>query len=96
MNQKSICYYYKTVNENNKTVFRCLFDGRYDIVERNSLDIKNSKNFRMNDKYEATDEDLIQFRDDFINYNDELRRPYFKNKDKKVFKVDITLPMMQC
>jgi hypothetical protein len=43
----------------------------------------------MNANYEATDEDLIQFRDDFINYNDELRRPYFKNKDKKVFKVDM-------
>ena len=36
MSAKSICYYYKIVNENNKSVFRCLFDGRYDIVERKS------------------------------------------------------------
>jgi hypothetical protein len=43
----------------------------------------------MNDKYEATDDDLIQFRDDFTAYNNELRKPYFKSKDKKVFKVDM-------
>lgn len=86
---KSICYYYKTTNENNKAMFRCLFDGRYDIVERKSLDIKNSKNYRMNDKYEATDDDLIQFRDDFLGFNEELRKPFFKNKEKKVFKIDM-------
>ena len=89
MSAKSICYYYKIVTEDNKPVFRCLFDGRYDIVERKSLDIRNSKNFRLNDKYEATDDDLIQFRKDFTAFNLELRKPYFKNKDKTVFKVDM-------
>ena len=86
---KSICYYFKTVNANNQSVFRCLFDGRYDIVEKKSFDIRNSKNFRMNDKYEATDDDLIQFRDDFTEFNNELKKLYFKNKDKTVFKVDM-------
>lgn len=86
---KSVCYYYKTVNNNNQSVFRCLYDGRYDIVEVKSLDIRNCRNFRMNDKYEATDDDLMQFRDDFLAYNEELKKPFFKNKDKTVFKVDI-------
>ena len=89
MSAKLVCYYYKIVNDDNKSVFRCLYDGRYDIVEQKSLDIRNSRNFRLNDKYDATDDDLIQFREDFTAFNSELRKPYFKNKDKIVFKVDM-------
>lgn len=89
MTTKNVCYYLKTVNQNNQTVFRCLYDGRYDIAEVKSLDIKNCRNFRMNDKYEATDDDIIQFREDFLRFNEELKKPYFKNKDKTVFKVDM-------
>jgi len=89
MDSKNVCYYYKTVDKNKQSVFRCLFDGRYDIVERKSLDISNAKNFRMNSNYEETDDNLIQFRDDFKIYNDELKKPFFKTKDKKVFKIDM-------
>lgn len=85
---KTVCYYYKTTNENNQTIFRCLYGYRCDVVETKSLDIKNHKNFRMNDKYEATDDDLIQFREDFTAFNEELKKPFFKN-GKTVFKVDM-------
>jgi hypothetical protein len=86
---KSVRYYYKTTNQDNQTIFRCLYDGRYDTAEVKSLDIKNCRNFRMNDKYEATDDDLIQFCEDFLRFNEELKKPYFKNKDKTVIKVDM-------
>ena len=75
MSAKLVCYYYKIVNDDNKSVFRCLYDGRYDIVEQKSLDIRNPRNFRLNDKYDATDDDLIQFREDFTAFNSELRKP---------------------
>jgi hypothetical protein len=86
---KSVCFYYKAINDKNQSVFRCLFDGRYNIVVGKSLDIINAKNFRMNSNYEATDDNLIQFRDDFILFNKEMKKPFFKNKDKTVFKVDM-------
>ena len=89
MTIKNECYYYRTTNEENQAVYRCLFFGRYDVVEKKSLDVKNSRNFRMNDKYEATDDELIRFRDDFSKFNDELKKPFFKNKDKTVFKIDM-------
>ena len=86
---QSICYYYKVINDNHKSVYRCLFDGRNDVVEKKCLDLQNCKNFRMNDKYEALDKELIRFRDEFLGFNDDLRKPFFKNKDKKTFKVNI-------
>lgn len=88
MTTKNVCYYYKTVCKDNRTVFRCLFDGRYDIVVRKSLDMTNSRNFRMNASYEATDDELIRFRDDFLVYNEELKKPFFRN-GKTVFKIDL-------
>ncbi len=82
------CYYYKTNNDKG-TAYRCLYGGNYEVVEVANLNFKTHQIYRMNDKYEATDDDLFTFRDDFINYNNELKKPYFKNKENKVFKVDM-------
>jgi hypothetical protein len=43
----------------------------------------------MNDKYKATDSDLFKFRDDLNMWNDDIKKHFFKNSEKKVFKIDV-------
>lgn len=87
--RKIVNFYYSTTDTKNKTVYRCLYDGLYDIKETYALDYKTKKNYRMNSNYEATDEDLFKFRDDLHEHNDEIKQIFFKNKAKTVFKVDV-------
>jgi hypothetical protein len=89
MSNKKLNYYYSTLNQNGQSVFHCLLNDSDEITEVTVLDTRNCKNYRMNDKYEATDECLFKFRDDLIKWNDEIKQHFFKNKDKKVFKIDV-------
>lgn len=87
---KRINFYYPVLNkETKRTSDRCLFDGYYQIDGRHTLDFEHHKNFRMNDKYDATDEDLYKFRDDTIAFNEDIKKLFFRNKDKVIFKVDV-------
>lgn len=88
MSNKKINFYY-SIDTNGKTAYRCLFNGLNEIDEKDTLDLKHHKNFRMNDRYNAIDEDLYKFRDDLKVHNDEIKQHFFKNKDKTIFKVDI-------
>jgi hypothetical protein len=89
MNSKEINYYYSTLNQNGQSVFRCLRNDCDEIIEVPVLNTKKCKNYRMNDKYEAKDEDLFMFREDLNKWNDDIKQHFFKTKEKKVFKVDV-------
>ncbi|RZK26951.1 MAG: hypothetical protein EOO43_01220 [Flavobacterium sp.] len=84
MANKTICFYYSTGH-----IYRCIYDESDKVYEVNTLDYKQCKNYRMNERYEACDEDLVKFRDDLIKWNDEIKQFFFKNKDKKVLKIDV-------
>ena len=88
-NEKKLNFYYSTMDSNGKTSYKCLQNGSYAIKELHNLDIENYKNFRMNNYYEESDEDLFKFRDDLIEHNNEIKKHFFKTKEGKIFKVDV-------
>ena len=89
MSSKQNNFYYTSTDSNNKNIYHCLYDGSYKIVQKTSLVFKTTKNYKMNNNYMATDEDLFKFRDDLHEHNDEIKQFFFKNKGKKIFKIDV-------
>jgi hypothetical protein len=90
MSNKKVNFYYSTPKKDGTTtIYKCLYDDSDEVIETLELNYKQHKNMRMNDKFTACDEDLFEFRDALIKYNDENKKPFFKNKEKKVFKIDV-------
>lgn len=89
---RDIVFYYasKPVKELNcRTVYHCLVNDAKEVVILDSKNFKTQKLYRMNERYQATDEDLFQFRKDLHIHNNEIKQFFFKRKDKTVFKIDV-------
>ena len=91
MSKKSILYFYSTLNKYGDTVYRYIDNEEQTttIYETKTLDYKNNKNYAMTSTYNAIDADLFKFRADLNKYNNEIKEHFFKNKDKKIFKIDV-------
>jgi len=87
-NNKKHCYYYSIITEDNTIVYRCIYDDSNDIIVQNELNINKCRNFRLNQFFEATDEELYRFRKELKEYNDEIKKILFANKDKTCFRID--------
>lgn len=83
---KEIVYYYHDKSDN---TYHCLGNSSNKVVIRDEVHFKTQKLFPMNERYEATDSDLIRFRDDLHKHNNEIKQFFFKRKDKTVFKIDV-------
>lgn len=81
-------FYYTTIADG-RLQYKCLYNDETQIRTLSKLDIKQTKNYKMNCYYDESDEDLFKFREDLLRYNDEIKSVFFKNKDKKIFKIDI-------
>jgi hypothetical protein len=87
--QKRINYYYSSKDNDNKLIYKCLYDDETEIIIENHLELKNTKNYRMNNYYEATDTDLFKFKKDLKNHNDEIKKLFFTNDNGVKFKIDV-------
>jgi hypothetical protein len=81
---KKTIFYYKI-----NSTFRYITDIDDEIKESEFLEYTKCKNYRLNEKYNACDEDLIKFKKDLINNNNEIKKNFFLNKDKKAFNIDV-------
>ncbi len=89
---KEIVFYYASkTNEtlNCTTLYHCLINDSNEVVVRDTLNFKTQKLYRANERYQATHDDLIKFRDDLHKHNNEIKQYFFKRKDKTVFKIDV-------
>lgn len=88
MANKNINFYY-TLSNDDGTVYRNLGKDSDEITETTELDCKHTRNYMMNSNYKATDADLLKFRDDLIRHNEDIKKTFFRNKNKDSFKVDV-------
>ena len=79
---KKLNFYHASKNSNGITVYKCLYMDSTVIKTVKNLDYELYKNFKSNQNYQQTDEDLFEFRDDLIRHNDEIKKHFFKTKDK--------------
>jgi len=85
---KTNTFYYSTLDDNGDHIYTCLTNDV--ITQRSTLDFKHSKHYQMNASYEATEEDLVRFKDDLIRMNNEiLQKPYFSTVSKVWFKINV-------
>ena len=84
-------FYYPSLGSNGEPNFQCLIGDSSTVVQTiDQLDYKHSRNYMMNINYEATDIDLIKFRDDLIRLNKQVMNKLYVNKQSKAcFRVNI-------
>ena len=87
--EKNICYYYVDISGDGAKYISMINDDE-EPTTLNLLDMKNSRNFGLNDKFKKSVEELKRYRTELKLYNDEIQAKWYKNKkEDKLFKINI-------
>ena len=87
---KKLNFYYSSLNAEGESVYKCLIDKSSTIKTLNSLDYRNTRNYRMGASYTECDTDLFKFRNDLKRMNEDiLSKSYFSKISKTWFGVNV-------
>ncbi len=87
---KNLNFYYLCLNNQGQSVYKCLVNDSDTIQTVECLDYKTTRNYSMTASYEATDQDLLRFRDDLKRLNDlVLDKLYHSKVSKKWFRINV-------